>query len=93
MVKVHGSDAAKTPNIAKAIDLTAAEVLQGQGGPRDVIEISVAARLAARLRELPDVREDLVARIKAEIRKGTYETDEKFEAAIDKLMEELLPDA
>ena len=60
-------------------------------GTCDVVEISTVARLAARIREIPDVRADLVAQAKAEIAAGTYETNERIEITIDRLMEELLP--
>ncbi|HKB04385.1 MAG TPA: flagellar biosynthesis anti-sigma factor FlgM [Gemmataceae bacterium] len=33
----------------------------------------------------PDVRQELVARVRQEIRAGTYDTPEKFEAALDRL--------
>jgi negative regulator of flagellin synthesis FlgM len=55
-----------------------------------VVEISTAAKLAAKIHELPDVRADLVAQVKAEIQAGTYETPEKIDAAIDRLMDDLL---
>jgi hypothetical protein len=37
----------------------------------------------------PDVRQDLVARVRQEIQAGTYDTPEKFEAALDRLAERL----
>ena len=55
----------------------------------DTVEISAIARLAAKIQEIPDVRAELVARVKAEIAAGTYETPERIEAAVDRLMEEL----
>ena len=57
----------------------------------DVVEISTAARLAAKVNELPDVRADLVAQVKAQIEAGTYETPQRIEATIDRLMDELFP--
>ncbi len=57
---------------------------------RDTVEISTIAKLAAKVQEIPDVRTDLVQKVKAEIAAGKYETPEKIEAAIDKLMEELM---
>lgn len=40
----------------------------------------------------PDVRTDLVLRIRQEIAEGTYDTPEKFEAALDKLQRRLESD-
>ena len=37
----------------------------------------------------PDVRTDLVARVRREIQAGTYDTAEKLEAALDRLAERL----
>lgn len=36
-----------------------------------------------------DIRHDLVARVRREIRAGTYDTPEKLEAALDRLAERL----
>jgi len=55
---------------------------------RDQVELSSAAQLLSRMSELPDVREDLVARVRGEIAAGTYETDDKLNAAIDALLSE-----
>jgi negative regulator of flagellin synthesis FlgM len=59
-------------------------------GPQDVIEISAAARLAAKVHAVPEVREELVQRVKDEIATGTYETPARIERAVTRLMEELL---
>lgn len=57
----------------------------------DSVVISTAAKLALKLREIPDVRTGLVAAVKAEIVAGTYETPERLEIAIDRLLEDLFP--
>jgi len=54
----------------------------------DVVEISTVAKLAAQVHDVPEVRADLVARVKAEIETGTYETQERIDLAIDRLMNE-----
>jgi len=89
MVKVHRSSGAKTSGVVNPARHVAVPGRVVEKEPRDVIEISVAARLAAQLAEMPEVRKDLVARIKAEIRDGTYETEEKLQVAVKRLMEEL----
>ena len=63
------------------------------GQTSDSVEISVAAKLAAKARQIPDVRADLVARVRAEILAGTYETPERLEIALDRLLEELFPNS
>ena len=37
----------------------------------------------------PEVRQDLVSRIRHEIEEGVYDTPEKFQAAIDRLSDRL----
>ncbi len=55
-----------------------------------MVEISTAAALAEKVRQIPDVRAELVARVKDEIAAGTYETPERIDAAVDRLMEDLM---
>jgi negative regulator of flagellin synthesis FlgM len=54
----------------------------------DVVEISELAKLAARINEIPDVRTDLVQRVRQELAAGTYETREKIDIAVERLMDE-----
>ncbi len=74
--------------------------VQGQAAPRpaekaapqapaDTVEISPAARYASRLAEVPAVRTELIQRIRSEIQAGTYETGEKLDVALGKLLQEL----
>ena len=56
----------------------------------DVVEISTAARLAAKIQEVPGVRTELVAQVKAQIEADTYVTPERIEGAINGLMADLL---
>ena len=59
----------------------------------DVVEISNVAQLAAKLHEIPPVRTELIDRVKAELAAGTYETQERLEITVERLMEELFPQA
>jgi anti-sigma28 factor (negative regulator of flagellin synthesis) len=54
----------------------------------DKVELSNVNALLTKLKT-NDVRTDMVADIKAQIEAGTYETDEKLNGAIDKLMDDL----
>jgi negative regulator of flagellin synthesis FlgM len=61
------------------------------GNISDVVEISSsAASLVAKVKDIPEVRTELVQRVKAEIAAGTYETPERIELAVDRLMDELI---
>jgi negative regulator of flagellin synthesis FlgM len=54
----------------------------------DKVELSNVNALLTKLKT-NDVRTDKVADIKAQIDAGKYETDDKLDAAIDKLMDDL----
>jgi negative regulator of flagellin synthesis FlgM len=55
----------------------------------DRVEISPAAEAAIRAAEAGEIRHDLVDRIRAQIADGTYETPEKLNAAVDRLLDEI----
>lgn len=55
----------------------------------DQADFSVIARLRAQLSALPEVRQNMIDRVRAEIDAGTYESADKIEAAIDALAEDL----
>lgn len=56
---------------------------------KDTVELGNVQHLMARLKT-NDVRMEKVAEIKAQIQAGTYETDEKLDAAADKLLDDVL---
>jgi hypothetical protein len=58
--------------------------------PADEVEISEAARRMAALSQVPGVRMELVQRVREEILSGTYETPEKWDVALPRLLEDLL---
>ena len=55
----------------------------------DQVDISQEADMVSRMRETTDVRQDMVSRIRAEIEAGTYETEEKLDIAVGRLLDEL----
>lgn len=55
----------------------------------DELQISDVARLVEQAHQLPDIRLERVEAIRAEIAAGTYETPEKLEIAISRLLDEL----
>jgi len=52
------------------------------------VDISPEAQLLSQARDLPEIRADRVAAIKAQIASGTYETDAKLDAALENLLDE-----
>ena len=54
----------------------------------DRVELSDQARLLSKLKQLPEVREDLVNSIKSQIDSGNYDTEERFDTAINALIDD-----
>jgi negative regulator of flagellin synthesis FlgM len=79
------------PALARIAARKAAQAQQQAQTPRgsDRVEVSTAARLLSQLHQVPEVREDLVAEVRAQIEQGTYETPEKIDITIDKLLNDL----
>ena len=55
----------------------------------DQLDISPEADLVAQVHNLPEIREDRVAQIKAQIASGTYETEAKLDLALSNLLDEI----
>lgn len=60
-----------------------------QSNTTDKVELSGMSHLLKALKT-NDVRTDKVADIRAQIEAGTYETDDKLDAAADKLLDDLM---
>ena len=54
----------------------------------DQLDISTEASMVSRARDLPEIRQDVVNRVKAEIEAGKYETDEKLDIALGRMLDE-----
>ena len=57
--------------------------------PVDHVDISPEADFVSQVHELPDVRMDRVNEIRAEIESGAYESDEKLDIAVGRLLDEI----
>ena len=84
------------PPIGPAAVEPTAGIIKGAAAPEpmgiaDTVEISAVARLAAKVKELPEVRTELVQRVRTELAAGTYETNQRIDIAVNRLMEELFP--
>ena len=55
----------------------------------DEVDISDAARLVEQVQQLPEMREDRVEEVRRQIAAGTYETNDKLNAAVDRLLDEI----
>ncbi len=55
----------------------------------DELDISSEADFVSQVRDLPEIRQDRVDSIRAQIQAGTYETSEKLDAALSRLLDEI----
>lgn len=55
----------------------------------DQLDISPEADLLSQVHNLPEVRQDRVNELRAQIASGTYETDAKLDAALSRLLDEI----
>jgi negative regulator of flagellin synthesis FlgM len=55
----------------------------------DAVEISDLGALLSRVREVPDLRVERIAKLRAEIANGTFETPERIAGTVERLLEEL----
>jgi anti-sigma28 factor (negative regulator of flagellin synthesis) len=55
----------------------------------DQIDISPEAELVSRINDLPEVRADRIAEIRHQIEAGIYETDDKLNVAVGRLLDEI----
>ena len=86
IANLHGAQPISGPHRTTAPQATApADAWHGV----DELEISPEANLVSQVQDLPDIRADRVAEIREQIAAGVYETDDKLETAIGRLLDEL----
>jgi negative regulator of flagellin synthesis FlgM len=56
----------------------------------DQIDISPEADMISRVQETNDVRADRIAQIRAQIADGTYETHERLDIAVGRLLDQVI---
>jgi negative regulator of flagellin synthesis FlgM len=83
---LHGPQSISAPHTSPAS--------RPQSGPRsepiqDEVQISSQGEILSRLSDIPEIRQDKVAALRAAIADGTYETDEKLGVALDRLLDEI----
>ncbi|MGQ0635359.1 MAG: flagellar biosynthesis anti-sigma factor FlgM [Planctomycetaceae bacterium] len=57
--------------------------------PRDEVEISALGRMLDDASRVPGVREERLAQIKSAIEAGTYETPEKLQIALERMLTQI----
>ena len=91
-MEIHGAGGTQGPQpiYPRLADFTidAGRTIQA-GAPRDQVEISPLGRMLDGIARLPEIRHEKVEAIRREIAAGTYDTDEKFELALDRMMDDI----
>lgn len=82
--RVGGVEA--TPS-RRAIEVESLAIRRGA----DRVEVSELATYMSKLRQLPPVRQALIESVKAEIAAGTYDSPEKLDAALERMLGEEHP--
>lgn len=85
-LQVHGPQqigAPHTARVSRPVEPAASSPIQ------DELQLSDAAKLVQQVHDLPDARMDRVAQIKAQIANGTYETAQKLDIALGRLLDEI----
>ncbi len=83
---LHGPQAIGAPHTTRATNSTS----QVESPKiQDEVNISDAARLVEQAKQAPDIRQDRVQAIRAQIASGTYETTGKLDVAVNRLLDEI----
>jgi negative regulator of flagellin synthesis FlgM len=60
------------------------------GAPRDHVEISPLGQMLDGISRLPEIRHERVEEIRRQIAEGTYDTPERLELALDRMLDEFI---
>ena len=83
---VHGPQSIKA---AQRLQTTQQADVINDNAPLDRVDISAEADFVSQVHDLPDVRTERVADIRAQIDAGVYQTDEKLDVALGRLLDEI----
>ena len=91
--QVHGPQGISAPHANRAAQPAQRPAAANQA---DSVEISpeaqaaqAAEQLSAKIAELPDIRQDRVNELRAKIASGSYETDDRINGALERLLDEI----
>jgi negative regulator of flagellin synthesis FlgM len=85
--QLHGAQSIHAPHTPRTAQTS--QVRNDTAPIRDEVQISDSAQLIDQLRQIPDIRHDRVAAIRAQIASGAYETSDKLDFAIERLLDEI----
>ena len=84
--RVHGAQPIGAPHASR---LSQPQAPDASGAIQDEVQISDAGQRIDQIRQLPEIRQSRVDAIRAQIADGTYETDEKLDLAVGRLLDEI----
>jgi negative regulator of flagellin synthesis FlgM len=84
--QVHGPQSINAPHFSQR---TAASQATSAGSAVDRVEISQAAEAAMKASETGGVRQELVNSLRSQIAAGTYDTPDKMNAAMERLLDQM----
>ena len=95
-MQINGINGAQSVNPTSPVESAKATQATSITTPTDQVDISAEAELNSQtiemidqIQDLPEIRTDRVAQIREAIESGTYETEEKLNVAIDRLLDEI----
>ncbi|HQU47010.1 MAG TPA: flagellar biosynthesis anti-sigma factor FlgM [Pirellulales bacterium] len=83
--QLHGPQAISSPHVRPASSDPAGSLQPAQ----DELQISDAGRLVDLANQVPDIRQNRVDSIRAQIAAGTYETPDKLDVALNRFLDEV----
>ena len=83
---LHGAQSVGSPHAAQ---LNRPASAPSSGPIQDEVQISDAVLLLDQVNDLPAIRQDKVNQIRQQIANGTYETPEKMQVAVERLLGEI----
>ena len=84
--RLHGAQPIGAPHTSR---LSQPPAPAQTGAVQDELSISEAGQLIDKVGQLPEIRQDRVNQIRAQIADGTYETADKLEIALGRLLDEI----
>ena len=97
-MQINGINGAQSVNPTSQVESAKATQATSITPPTDQVDISAEAELNSQtiemidqlqIQDLPEIRTDRVAQIREALESGTYETEEKLNVAIDRLLDEI----
>jgi negative regulator of flagellin synthesis FlgM len=85
--QLHGAQPISAPHNLNRTPASDSATRAASSG--DELHLSEAGQIAARLSDIPEIRQDRVAALKAAIASGTYETSERLSGAVSRLLDEI----